>query len=338
MHLEPFELHQPSTVEEAVRLAGALPGGADYIAGGTDLLPNYKMHLNPKPHLIALTGIPELRTIALPRVGAAVRLETIAADPAVAAAWPAVAEAAASIATPLVRASGTVGGNLMVDTRCFFFNQSRFWRHSLGGCLKADGTTCHVVPQGERCYATFSGDLAPALLVHGAQVELAGPSGRRTIPLSELYDAAGDGIRRHRLGPGEMVVAITADPLVPGERSTYRKLRVRPTFDFPELGVAVRALWRGPELAELRIAAGGLETYPRRFDAETAPLEGSAPGPAEIEALGTAIARSVRPVHNTSMAPDYRRRMTAVYVRRLVERTRPGASDGWGRLEPAASA
>lgn len=334
MHLDPFTLHQPATVEEAVRLAGALPGGADYIAGGTDLLPNYKMHLNPKPHLIALSGIPELRTIELPRVGAAVRLETIATDPAIASAWPAVAEAAASIATPLVRASGTVGGNLMVDTRCFFFNQSRFWRQSLGGCLKADGTTCHVVPQAERCYATFSGDLAPALLVHGARVEVAGPAGRRTVPLAELYDAAGDGIRRHRLARGEMVVAILADPIGAGARSTYRKLRVRPAFDFPELGVAVRARWRGPELVELRVAAGGLEPYPRTFEEQTGPLEGSEPGPAEIDALGAAIARSVRPVHNTAMAPDYRRRMTAVYVRRLVERTRPGGRNGWGRLEP----
>jgi 4-hydroxybenzoyl-CoA reductase subunit beta len=246
------------------------------------------------------------------------RLEEVDRDASIGSRWPAVGEAAGAVATPLVRASGTVGGNLLVETRCFFFNQSPAWRKSLGYCLKAEGDRCHVVPQKERCYATFSGDLAPALMVHDAEVEIAGAEGRRRSPLGELYDSGGDGIRRHRLAAGELIVAIHLPAAEPADWSSYQKLRVRPAFDFPELGVAVAARWDGGRLVRLRIAAGGLETYPRRFDALTQKLEGTCAGEAELAALASTVMRSVRPVHNTSLAPDYRKKMTGVYVRRLL--------------------
>lgn len=322
MHLEPFELHRPTDVAEAVRLARDLPGGADYLGGGTDLLPNYKMHLNAKPHLIALDGIPELRGRSPSRIGAMEHLEDVERDAALTTRWPAVGEAAREVATPLVRASGTVGGNLLVETRCFFFNQSYFWRQSLGFCLKADGDKCHVVPQKERCYATFSGDLAPALLVHEAEVEIAGPDGRRRLPLSEVYDSVGDGIRRHRLAPTELIVAVHLPESTPPEWSSYRKLRVRPAFDFPELGVAVAARWNGPVLERLRIATGGLESYARRFDDLTRPIEGTRPGEPELRSLATSVMAAVRPVHNTFLPPDYRKKMTGVFVRRLLDQSR----------------
>ncbi|HEY6238557.1 MAG TPA: FAD binding domain-containing protein, partial [Thermoplasmata archaeon] len=333
VHLEPFELHRPTDVDGAVRMARDLPGGADYFAGGTDLLPNYKMHLNTKPHLIALDGIPEMRGRSTARIGAMERLEDLAGDGPIGARWPAVREAAGMVATPLVRASATLGGNLMVETRCFFFNQSHFWRHSLGYCLKAEGDRCHVVPQKARCYATFSGDLAPALMVHDAEVEIAGADGRRRGKLTEMYDSGGDGIRRHHVAAGELVVAVHLPEAAPAEWSSYQKLRVRPSFDFPELGVAVSARWDGGRLERLRIAAGGLETYPRRFDELTEPLEGTRPGSAEFRSLANLVMAAVRPVHNTSLAPDYRKKMTGVYVRRLLEaasasaRRAPGPND-----------
>ncbi len=326
MHLDPFELHRPRSVEEAVRLASELSGQCDYLAGGTDLLPNYKMHLNLRPHLIALEDIPELRGHSFERLGAMERLADLEGDPAFRAAYPGIQDAVGEVATPLVRASGTVGGNLLVETRCFFFNQSFFWRASLGFCLKADGDRCHVVPQKERCYATFSGDLAPSLLVLDADVEVAGPSGRRRLPLSGLYDAAGDGIRRTRLAPGELLVAVHLPPSARGQRAGYKKLRVRPSFDFPELGVAVAGRWDGTRVESLRIAVGGVETYPRRFDALTDPLAGA---PLSEEALGrvaSEVMRGVRPVHNTFLLPDYRRRVVEVYVRRAVREAREGSA------------
>ena len=318
MHLDPFELHRPRSVEETVGLAGRWAGQFDYLAGGTDLLPNYKMHLNLKPHVIALDAVPELAGHSLERVGAMERLSPLERDRAFGATYPAVADALREVATPLVRESGTVGGNLLVETRCFFFNQSYFWRASLGFCLKADGDRCHVVPQKERCYATFSGDLAPAFLVLRAEVELAGPEGRRKIPLSELYDAKGDGIRRLTTRPGELLVALHLPPEGRGLRGRYRKLRVRPSYDFPELGVAVAGAFDGDRVTSLALALGGVETYPRRFDELTEPLIGETLSDDRLSALAEAVTRAVRPVHNTFLLPDYRRRMVGVYVRRAI--------------------
>ncbi len=326
MHLDPFELHRPTTVGETVRLAGSLAGRFDFLAGGTDLLPNYKMHLNLKPHLIALEDVAELRGHTLERVGAMARLADLERDEEFARAWPALHDAVQEVATPLVRASGTVGGNLLLETRCFFFNQSYFWRASLGFCLKADGDRCHVVPQKEVCYATFSGDLAPALMVLDAEVEVAGPDGRRRLPLGALYDAQGDGIRRLTLSPGELVVAVHLPRAARGRKGRYKKLRVRPTFDFPELGVAVAGRWDGARVEELRIAVGGADPRPRRFDELTQACVGGALGDARARELGAAIAATVRPVHNTFLPADYRRRMIAVYVRRAIAEARVGSA------------
>jgi 4-hydroxybenzoyl-CoA reductase subunit beta len=318
MHLDPFELHRPESVEETVRLAQTLAPGFDYLAGGTDLLPNYKMHLNVRPHLIALDRVSELQGYDLDRLGAMTRLADLDADPEISKQYPAVGEAVHGVATPLVRASGTVGGNLLVETRCFFFNQSFFWRASLGFCLKADGDKCHVVPQKEKCYATFSGDLAPALEVLGAEVDLAGPEGHRRIPLEQLYAPEGDGIQRHHLRPGELLVSVRLPPDARRLRSSYLKLRPRPSFDFPELGVAVALGRDGERLTALQIAAGGLETYPRRFDSITEGFVGQSLSSDRIAALAQAVQAAVRPVHNTAYPPDYRKRMTGVFVRRAV--------------------
>jgi 4-hydroxybenzoyl-CoA reductase subunit beta len=324
MHLDPFELHRPVSVDEVVHLSQELGGRFDFLAGGTDLLPNYKMHLNLRPHLVALEDVEELRGHTLDRLGAMARLADLEADPALAVAFPSLGDAVREVATPLVRASGTVGGNLLVETRCFFFNQSYFWRASLGYCLKADGDRCHVVPQKEKCYATFSGDLAPALMVLDAEVEVAGPHGRRRIPLPDLYDLEGDGIRRLRLAPGELLVAVHLPAASRGRPGTYLKLRVRPSFDFPELGVAASGLVEDGRVRSLRLAVGGADPYPRRFDAMTDALVGESLSEDRVRGFATEVEKAVRPVHNTFLLPDYRRRMVSVYVRRALTHLREG--------------
>ena len=327
MHIDPFDLHRPTSIEELVALTGRLgPGQFDLVAGGTDLLPNYKMHLNARPHVVALWDVAELRGRDGSRVGAMTRLGELERDPALRLEYPALAEAVGSVATPLVRSTATLGGNLLVETRCFFFNQSLPWRESLGYCLKADGDRCHVVPQRERCYATFSGDLAPALGVLDAEVEVAGPAGRRRLPVLDLYDAGGDGIRRHRLASGELVVAVHLPSASRGLPSTYRKLRVRPSFDFPELGVAALLDLDGGVVRRLRVALGGLETYPRRFDSVTGPIEGERWSEEVANDLADAVQRSVRPVHNTFLPPDYRKRMVGVFLRRGLASLAAGAA------------
>ncbi|MCI4351614.1 MAG: FAD binding domain-containing protein, partial [Thermoplasmata archaeon] len=162
-------------------------------------------------------------------------------------------------------------------------------------------------------------DLAPALGVVEAELEVAGPDGRRRFPVLDMYDPNGDGIKRHRLGPGELAVAVHLPANRRGHRATYRKLRVRPSFDFPELGVAAAASFDGDTVATLALALGGLETYPRRFDALTEPLVGQRLTTERIESIAQEIRRQVRPVHNTFLAPDYRKKMAGVFVRRALE-------------------
>jgi len=324
MHLDPFELHRPASVDEVVALAGRLQGKFDYVAGGTDLLPNYKMHLNVRPHLVALEDVAELRGRSVERIGAMERLADLENDAAVLAAYPPVGDAVREVATPLVRASGTVGGNLLVETRCFFFNQSYFWRESLGFCLKADGDRCHVVPQTSKCYATFSGDLAPALMSVEAEVEVAGPDGRRRLPLERMYDLAGDGIHRLTIRPGELLVGVHLPARTRNRPGAYLKLRVRPSYDFPELGVAASGTFDGDRVTALRLAVGGAEMYPKRYDALTDALAGEHLSDDRLRALAGDVERATRPVHNTFLLPDYRRRMVSVYVRRAVQRVRDG--------------
>jgi CO/xanthine dehydrogenase FAD-binding subunit len=199
-------------------------------------------------------------------------------------------------------------------------------RESLGFCLKADGGKCHVVPQKERCYATFSGDLAPAFMVLDAEVEIAGSNGRRRIPLTDLYDEKGDGIRRLKIQPGELLVAVHLPPRSRALRGRYRKLRVRPSYDFPELGVAVAGSWDGHRVESLSVAVGGVEPYPRRFDELTDPLVGETLSEERVRTLADAITRAVRPVHNTFLLPDYRRRMVSVYVRRAIAEAKEGGA------------
>lgn len=175
MILAPFDLHRPSTLDEALQLAVELRGSFDWIAGGTDLLQNYKNRLRTKPHVVALDRIDELHGIRADRIGAMERLGDVCTDPVVRERWPGLAEAITHIASPLVRNSATIGGNLLVETRCFYFNQTPFWRTTKGSCMKAESDVCLVVPQKEVCYAAYSGDLAPIFGVLACSVELAGP-------------------------------------------------------------------------------------------------------------------------------------------------------------------
>ncbi len=245
MILPAFELHRPTTLEEALELGARFAPDVDYIAGGTDLLQNYKNRLNVMPPVVALEGVGELRGVDVGRIGAMERLTDVAEHPVVRERWPGLAEAISHVASPLVRNSGTIGGNLLVETRCYYFNQTHWWRTTKGSCMKAESDECLVIPQKERCWAAYSGDLAPVLLVLGASVELAEGASRRVVPLAGFY--RGDGIGKNVLARGEILVAVRIPEEAAGLRAGYRKLRLRDTLDYPEMGVA----------AALRLDASG---------------------------------------------------------------------------------
>lgn len=293
----------------------------DYLGGGTDLLCNYKWRLNVKPHVISLRHLPELQEELAGPLGCGRTLHEIEHCSTLARLCPEIGRAAAQIATPLIRRSATLGGNLHLDTRCWHFNQTAEWRVAHDSCLKAEADQCRVQPvPGDVCVATYSGDLAPVLMAYGAQAVLLGPEGERTVPLSEYF--ALDGIQRFAdRRPGELMQRLDL-PADAGDWTVrYRKLRLRETFDFPEGGVAVAVRWAdqvGGTVAEARIATTAYDSIPRLHEDLAAQLVGAQISEDLADQIGTSLRDQVRPMKNTSMSPAYRKKMARVLCKRAI--------------------
>ncbi|MAF26732.1 MAG: FAD binding domain-containing protein [Gemmatimonadota bacterium] len=316
MILPAFRLHRPATVDEAVRLAHDLGPGADFLGGGTDLLQNYKNRLNAKPHVIALDAVEELRGVCGGRIGAMERLSSLERDPGLRRSVPALAEAAAKVASPVIRHAATIGGNLLADHRCFWFNQTLEWRRAGTPCMKAEGDECLVVPGTETCYAAYSGDLAPLLMVLGASLEIASASGRRTVPLSDFFQ--GDGISGNVLRTGELLTAVLIPEEAAGLRAGYRKLRPREAMDYPEMGVAAAVRFGSHgALREFRVATTALDVVPQFVD-YSAETKGR-PLAEVLDDVAGKVQAGANPRRNTTMPVAYRKRMAGVYLRRLLE-------------------
>jgi 4-hydroxybenzoyl-CoA reductase subunit beta len=316
MLMPPFELHHPTSVEDAVALAASLlerGEGFDWVAGGTDVLPNYKWHINPQPHVISLAGLQDAHSMTANEIGCMVTLDSITEANG---AHPLLAQAAAKVASSLIRKSATVGGNLCLDTRCFWYNQGEDWRRSIDWCHKADcgtGADCRVIPnQNTLCVATYQGDLAPNFMVLGASVVLIGPNGERTLPLHDFYEL--DGMKKNVLEPGEFLLKVVLPEDAGTRRGCYQKLRVRDSWDFPEAGIA--ASWIDGQPNSLRIASTALESIPRLHNEEVeAHL---AEGDLDVIKLAEAVQKSVKPVNNTALPPRYRRSMVKTLTKRAL--------------------
>jgi 4-hydroxybenzoyl-CoA reductase subunit beta len=318
MLLPRFEVHRPTSLTELTALTRTLTD-FDWYAGGTDLLPNYKCRLNAKPNVVMLDRVPELGGISTTRIGVFARLSELERHPEILQKLPAIAETTREISSPLLRESGTVGGNICLDNRCYWFNQSDLWREAKGGCLKEGGPLCLVVPtqKTDTCWATYSGDLAPMLQVLGASFGLAGPDGARTVSAVDFFQP--DGIRRNVLGKGELLTHVELPPDAPSWRAGYQKLRQRDSIDFPILGVAaaIRLDTTGA-IADLRISVTAVDVIPIYFDLSAE--RGKRLDLPLIEKIAAAVQKKSQPKKNVSLRPTYRRKMAGVFTRRLLAR------------------
>lgn len=316
MLMPPFELHHPSSVDEAVELAASLMAkneAFDWVAGGTDVLPNYKWRINPKPHVISLAGIEEAHALSSRELGCMVPLSSLTTENDV---HPLLVQAASKVASSLIRKSATVGGNLCLDTRCFWYNQSEDWRRSIDWCHKADcgtGADCRVIPnQNTLCVATYQGDLAPNFMVLDASVVLIGPEGERTMPLVDFYEL--DGMKKNVLKTGEFLLKVVLPEEAAQRKGCYQKLRVRDSWDFPEAGVA--ASWMPGDDSSLLVASTALESIPRLHTEQVE--EHLAAGDLDPLALAKIVQKSVKPVNNTALPPRYRRAMVKTLTKRAL--------------------
>ncbi len=328
MHpLPEFTLQRPTSLAEAVSaLAGPTP--ARLIAGGTDLLPNLRRGLEQPALLVDLSAVLDMAGIDSAAdgalvLGAGLTLARIATDATLARVLPALAEAARAAAGPGHRSAATLGGNLCQDTRCVFYNQSQWWRAANGYCLKRGGDTCHVAPQGARCHAAFSGDLAPVLLALQAEVELLSVRGARWLALADLY--RDDGAAHLTLDADEVLTRVRTAAAPAGQVCAYRKARVRGAMDFPLAGVAVALTCAGGMLTSLAVAISGVASRPIALAGMQA-LIGGPVDAALLAAVGKAVQKQVSPMRSTITESNYRRQVASTLAQRLVRELAHGAA------------
>ncbi len=316
MRLPLFEFRAPRTLEEAARILDGERTNAMPLAGGTDLLPNMKRRQQVPRTLMSLRHIQSLSHVELgdsgARLGACLTLADIAGDRRFRNGLTALAQAASVVATPQIRNMATLGGNICLDTRCNYYDQSYEWRKSINFCLKKDGTTCWVAPGSSKCMAVSSTDTAPALMALGARVRLVSRSGEREIPLSELYN--NDGIDYIKRRPDEILAEVVLDSLQ-GWKSTYWKLRRRGSFDFPVLSVAAAARFSKSGVVEdARIAVGSAACRPLVAAEASEYLLGRSLNQETIAEAATVAARIAKPLDNTDFDMTWRKRVTAEFV------------------------
>ncbi|HEX9150071.1 MAG TPA: FAD binding domain-containing protein, partial [Thermoanaerobaculia bacterium] len=300
MRLPRFRYLSPRTVAEAVAMrADAGPDGA-YVAGGTDLYPNMKRRQQTPRVVVGLSRVASLSRIRESDgrilLGAGLVLAEVENDSQVRAGYPGLAHAVSEISTPPLRNMGTLGGNLMLDTRCNYYDQNYEWRKAIDFCMKKDGQICWVAPGSPKCLAVQSADTVPVLIAMGARAVLASPEGEREIAVEDLY--RNDGIEYVTKRPGELLTEVVL-PRENGWRASYRKLRRRGSFDFPVLSVGA-AVWRdGGVVTAARLVLGGVASAPVRLPASEAALVGRPLDDASIADAAAAAAGPSRPMDNT---------------------------------------
>jgi 4-hydroxybenzoyl-CoA reductase subunit beta len=318
MRLPAFQYVAPKTAREAARVLADHGPEAMAVAGGTDLYPNMKRRqLEPKV-LVGLRGLAEPRGITPNgglRLGALATLTEVAEHPGVRSRWPAVARAASLVSSPPLRNAGTIGGNLCVDTRCNYYNQSEFWRAAIGYCMKKDGDVCLVAPGSHTCWALSSSDTAPVMIALDAEVTLVGPAGDRRIPVRALYGH--DGIEYLAKRPEEILTEIHV-PDRSGWRATYRKLRRRGSIDFPILGVAAAVRLHGDVVEEARIVLGAVHVRPVEATDAAEFLRGKRLDGEAIEMAAGIAYKPAKPLDNADLAYAWRKRMARIEVARAL--------------------
>lgn len=322
MRLPKFTYRVPRTIADAVRMMGDAGPEGQFVAGGTDLYPNMKRRQQMPKTVISVTRLEELNRITGDgksglTIGASVSLTDICEHGVINRDYPMVAAAARTISTPVLRNMGTIGGNLLLDTRCNYYDQNYEWRKAINFCMKKDGEVCWVAPGSSKCWAVQSADLVPLMVAMGARVRLVSTLGERMVDAAGLYN--NDGIDYLHKRPDELLAAIHLPPLN-GWRATYKKLRRRGAFDFPVLGVAARLDMDADGIVkDARIILGGIAPAPVEVKEAAVLLIGQRLDRERMEAAAEACYLKARPLDNTDFVMNWRKQMARPYVLRALE-------------------
>lgn len=324
MKLPKFQYIAPKSIKEASTLLKKHGEKAITIAGGSDLLVNLKNRLRSPEYLIDLKAIPKMDQVTFSKsegltIGANTTLRDLIENPVVRENYPALVQAAEAVGTPQLQYMGTVGGNLCLDNRCYYFNQSPLWHAGRDACWKLDGKVCYVVKGSKTCWAAYCGDTAPVFLALGASIKIADPVRAKTIPLQELY--TGDGKKPTILKPGQFITEISVPPPAPRSGSAYMKLRRRQAIDFPLLGVAVNLQLnvKGDTCTNASISLTAAERKPILIE-EASKLKGKSLNDGAIAEVLEAAHSKAHPLDNLlGLPPSYRKQMVKVYLKRTIQ-------------------
>lgn len=321
MSLGQFKLLRPRSVDAALESLHKYAGNIRVLAGGTDLIPSMRQKLFEPEYVLDVRGIAQMRGIKPQadggvEIGALTTLRAIEKSDFLRRHYQVLTEAAATVASPVLRNMGTIGGNICLDTRCLWYNQSLTWRKGCGFCIKKDGDLCHVAPGGTKCWAVFSADTPPALLCLDAQIEIAGPQGRRRMALAEFYTGLGDDYRKLR--SDELVTRVFLPAASANYVGVYRKLRVRGSIDYPLAGVAVAMKRSNGHVGNAQVAITAVNPEPMLVKGAGELLTGSAVNEDLANAVGDLAARAARPLTTSALTPEYRREMIRVFAKRAV--------------------
>jgi len=321
LRLPEFNYVQPKSLKESARVLADLGAEAMAVAGGTDVYPKMKRGQFTPRHLVSLRALRELKGIRSTKdglwIGAGESLTAVSNDPLIAKHFPALAHAAESVSTPQLRNMGTIGGNVLVDTRCNYYDQTFFWRQAVGFCMKKDGDICLVAPGSSKCLAIASSDTAPVLMSLATEAVLVNKQGERRIKISDLY--RDDGINFLGKTNDEVLKGLLIPKNALSRRNVYLKLRRRGSFDFPILGVA--ATMDLDEQKQCRVASlvlTAVASAPKVVLEASTLLQGKKVTKELIDAVADAAAKISHPLDNADLDYWYRKRMAKVYAQRAL--------------------
>ena len=322
MHLPKFEYVAPRTVAKAVSLQKK---SGKFLAGGTDLFVVMKEKISSPDFLVDLNGLSSLKKIQWDkgrkrlRVGALVTLTQLKEDPAIQKNLPLLSQTVSLVSTPQLQNMGTLGGNLCLDTRCYYYNQPAFLKKRWEPCFKIGGKTCHVVRGGKACYAAYSGDMAIPLIALDARIEVRGTRNTKGMELQKFF--SGSGIKPNILKYNEILTEVSLPFLPEHSGVSYQKLRLRDTMDFPLLGVAVFLQLEGREgrCRNVRLVLGAVSPSPLVVEDAPELMRGMTITPRLVDEVSTRAQKKAHPVDNTASSPRYRREMIPLLTKKAFE-------------------
>jgi 4-hydroxybenzoyl-CoA reductase subunit beta len=323
MTLPNFEVFIPSNLPEALSFLAERPGRTKIIAGGTDLVPSMKQKLFEPEYLLdikplqELYGIKELSDGSV-QVGALTTIESIAKDRFIQKEFPVLAEAASTVAGPSLRNVGTIGGNICLDTRCYWYNQSYFWRQSCSFCIKKDGTLCHVAPGSKQCWAVYSGDTAAALLTLDAKIVLRSASEEKIVPIGEFF--VNDGLIKNRMNPDQILTGVLLPSTFRGYQGSYEKFRLRGSVDYPLAGIAFAFKKSEDLLTDLRISLTAVNPLPILLTNPMQYRHNNGKNDSFLAEVQKLALRTAKPLKTSASTMEYRRHMLSVMVKRSFAR------------------